>query len=262
VETGLAGRAVLVTGASGGIGWAAAVALAREGCRLALHAHTRVASLQERVRAAGLPPETVVVAADVGDPARMDAAVDEAAGRLAGLDACVASAGIWPPDARRLDAMDPARIAEVVRVNLLGATYTARAFLRQAAATGRRGSSLVLVGSTAGRFGEAGHAEYAISKAGLRGLMLSYKNEVVAVDPAGRVNLVEPGWTLTPMAEGALADPDAVARVMRTRPLRAVATPEDVAAAILYFCAPALSGHVTGETLTVSGGMEGRLLWE
>ncbi|MFN7973861.1 MAG: SDR family oxidoreductase [Acidobacteriota bacterium] len=116
-----------------------------------------------------------------------------------GVDVCVANAGIWPPTRSSPPARDdPLRIQEVIQVNLLGAIYTARAFLRQVESTARRGSALVLVGSTAGRFGEAGHTEYAVSKgAGLRGPdALVYKNEVVAIDPGGRCNLVEPGWTI------------------------------------------------------------------
>jgi Dehydrogenases with different specificities (related to short-chain alcohol dehydrogenases) len=85
-------------------------------------------------------------------------------------------------------------------VNLTATFLTARGFLRAVAET--KHGSLVLVGSTAGIFGEAGHADYAAAKAGLVGLLLSMKNEVVRVAPLARVNAVFPGWTESPMTRG------------------------------------------------------------
>ena len=118
------------------------------------------------------------------------------------------NAGIWPAEDAPLHEVDPDRVREVLEVNLLGAIWTARAFVRALAQDGPRadgrGASVCLIGSTAGRFGEAGHLEYAVSKSGLYGLMRSLKNEIVALDPYARVNLVEPGWTVTPMAEASL----------------------------------------------------------
>jgi 3-oxoacyl-[acyl-carrier protein] reductase len=191
----------------------------------------------------------------------MDAAVD-AFGRV---DVCVANAGIWPEEARILDELPEARIREVVETNLLGAMWTARAFFGALRRTGARadghGASLVFIGSTAGRFGERGHAEYAASKAALRGLTLTLKNEIVTLDPWGRVNLVEPGWTVTPMAAATLAASGELDAATQTMPLRRVAQTSDVARAVLYLASPTLARHVTGESVAVAGGMEGRVLW-
>jgi hypothetical protein len=97
------------------------------------------------------------------------------------------------------------------------------------AATGPRGdghgASLGFVGSTAGRFGEAGHAEYATAKAGLVGLMRSLKNEIVTLDPFARVNAVEPGWTVTHMVRPTLDQPGVIARALATMPVRQPAAP-------------------------------------
>ena len=121
--------------------------------------------------------------------------------------------------------------------------------------------SLVMIGSTAGLFGEAGHADYAAAKSALvHGLLLSLKNEIVRVAPRGRVNVVCPGWTESPMTRSTLTDPDLVRRVTRTMPLRKVAQPEDVANQVVALASDEISGHVTGQVVTVAGGMEGRLL--
>ena len=145
-----------------------------------------------------------------------------------------------------------------VNVNLTATFLTARAFLRGLTDTGR--GALVLVGSTAGRFGEAGHADYAAAKAAIQGgLLLSLKNEAARLGPGVRVNAVAPGWTASPMTRG-LLEPDDVERITRTMPLRKVATPADVAAQVVVLASERLSGHVTGELVTVAGGMEGRIL--
>ena len=100
------------------------------------------------------------------------------------------------------------------RQNLTATFLTARAFLREVARNGH--GSLVLVGSTAGRFGEAGHADYAAAKSAIQtGLLLSLKNEVARVAPRARVNAVAPGWTESPMTRGHV-DPAAVAAISRT----------------------------------------------
>ena len=118
----------------------------------------------------------------------------------------------------------------------------------------------MLVGSTAGIYGEAGHADYASAKSAVvRGLLLSLKNEVVRVAPLGRVNAVCPGCDL---AHDALdpGRPSVIDRATRTMALRKVAQVEDVARQILVLASDELSGHVTGQVVVVAGGMEGRVL--
>jgi len=122
--------------------------------------------------------------------------------------------------------------------------------------------NLVLVGSTAGRFGEAGHADYAAAKSAIQvGLLLSLKNEIVRIAPRGRVNAVAPGWTYSPMTRGEL-DEALVSRISRTMALRKVAQADDIARAVVVLASDELSGHVTGELVTVAGGMGGRTLHE
>eukprot|EP01113_Clastostelium_recurvatum_P038423 TRINITY_DN5755_c0_g1_i4.p1 TRINITY_DN5755_c0_g1~~TRINITY_DN5755_c0_g1_i4.p1 ORF type:complete len:171 (+),score=17.92 TRINITY_DN5755_c0_g1_i4:437-949(+) len=123
-------------------------------------------------------------------------------------------------------------------------------------------ASIILVGSTAGKFGEADHVDYACSKSALMyGFMKSLKNEIVRVVRSGRVNCVSPGWTRTPMAEPSLAL-GMHQKAMKTTPMAKVATTDDVSRAILFFSDPVCSGHVSGNVMMVHGGMEGRVLWQ
>jgi 3-oxoacyl-[acyl-carrier protein] reductase len=256
METGLAGKRVLVTGASGGIGSACARAFAAEGARLALHYHRG----RERAESLGRElPEAVVLQADLRVEEDADRLFAEAGAALGGLDVCAAVAGAWPAEDVPVWALTLARWEETVRANLTATFLTARGFLREVERTGR--GSLVLVGSTAGVFGEAGHADYAAAKSAIvRGLLLSLKNEIVRIAPEGRVNAVCPGWTVSPMTRSTLGDPTVLERATRTMALRKAATPEDVARQIVVLASDDLSGHVTGEVVLVAGGMEGRLL--
>jgi 3-oxoacyl-[acyl-carrier protein] reductase len=134
-----------------------------------------------------------------------------------------------------------------------------RAFLRHVVTTGK--GNIVIISSTAGLFGEEGHADYAAAKGALAGGFLkSLKNEIVRIAPTGRVNVVCPGWTVTDMARDALQDPGLEERVTRTMSLRKLGQTEDVASVVVALASDRISGHVTGEVVTVAGGMEGRIL--
>ena len=254
MDLALADKVVFITGASGGIGLALMASFAAEGARLVAHSRRGVKESEAVLSTRG----------DVRDPASLDAAMRRAEERFGRVDVCVVNAGIWPEESLSIDEIPEARVREVMEVNLLGAIWTARAFFASIRRTGPReeghGASLTFIGSTAGRFGEAGHAEYSATKAALLGLTLSLKNEIVALDPCARVNLVEPGWTVTPMVAANLARDGGADRVTRTMPLRQLALPDDVARAVLFLSSPSAARHVSGETITVAGGMEGRVL--
>ena len=145
------------------------------------------------------------------------------------------------------------------QVNLTATFLVARGFLREVERSGH--GSLVLVGSTAGVFGEAGHADYAAAKSAiLGGLLLSLKNEIVRIAPLGRVNAIAPGWTESPMTRG-LVDPERVAAVSRTMAAQGRAARGRRAAGSRPRLRR-LSGHVTGQVVVVAGGMEGRTIHE
>jgi 3-oxoacyl-[acyl-carrier protein] reductase len=251
METGLAGKRVLVTGASGGIGSACARAFAAEGAEVVVHYHRgrdRAESLAEEL-GAGTP----VVGADLTSEAEVERLFAESGP----LDVCAAVAGAWPAEDVPVWELPLERWQATLDANLTATFLTARGFLRR---LGERPGSLVLVGSTAGIFGEAGHADYAAAKSALMvGLLLSLKNEVVRRHQGARVNAVAPGWTESPMTRGHVSD-DQVRRISRTMALRKVARPEDVARQVVVLASDVLSGHVTGQVVTVAGGMEGRVV--
>ena len=248
METGLRGKRVLVTGASGGIGSACVAAFLAEGAEVVAHYH------QGRDRAEALGDVRLVQA----DLTREDEAerLFEEAGEL---DVCAAVAGIWPAEDVPVWSLPLERWERTLRENLTSTFLTARGFLRSVERSGN--GSLVLVASTAGIFGEAGHADYAAAKSAVAyGLLASMKNEIVRIAPAGRVNCVCPGWTKTPMARPEVDDPEVIDRVTRTMALRKIATPEDIARQVVVLSSDELSGHVTGQIVVVAGGMEGRTI--
>jgi 3-oxoacyl-[acyl-carrier protein] reductase len=256
MDTGLTGKRVLVTGASGGIGAACARAFAAEGARLVLHYHrgeARAGALAEELDGA-VPLQADLTREDEAE--RFFASCRDAVG---GLDVCVAVAGAWPEEDVPVWELSLERWEATLRANLTLTFLTARGFLGEVRRNGH--GSLVLVGSTAGVFGEAGHADYAAAKSAIvHGLLLSLKNEIVRIAPKARVNSVCPGWTLSPMTRSALEDPQVLERATKTMALRKAAEPQDVAAQVVALASDEVSGHVTGQVVVVAGGMEGRLL--
>jgi 3-oxoacyl-[acyl-carrier protein] reductase len=251
METGLGGKSVLVTGASGRLGSACARAFDSEGCSLILHCHHGRA---EAERLAVSLSSATVVSCDLVDGYATERLFD----KVGNVDICVAVTGYWPPDDVPLWELSLDRWNQTVAVNLTTAFNTARCFLRTVSR--RRSGNLIFVGSMAGVLGEAGHADYAAAKAAiLWGLLPSLKNEIVRAAPTGRVNAVAPGWTVSPVEERSI-DEEAILSVTRTCALRQLARPEDVAAQVVVLASDKLSGHVTGEIIQVAGGQEGRII--
>jgi 3-oxoacyl-[acyl-carrier protein] reductase len=265
MDSGLKGQVVLITGASGGIGSATARAFAAEGARLVLHGHQgrdRLQSLERELASADLLTAT----ADLRrEPAvrRLFASAIRTFGRV---DVLVANAGAWETRDIPLGDLSLRQWNDTLHTVLTSAFLCLREFFRLVAL--QRQGNAVLVGSTAAIFGEAGHADYASAKSALAfGLTRTAKNEIARLAPpsdsypGGRVNCVCPGWTVVPRSAAKLKDPATVQRVTSTMALPKVAQPDDIARSIVFLASDRLAGHITGQTLTVAGGMEGRLLW-
>lgn len=255
METGLAGKGVLVTGAGGGIGGALARAFAAEGARVAVHYR----SSRDRAEKVAVDTDGVALSADLTVEDEADALIPDAVRAVGRLDVLVANAGAWPSVDEPLWDMSLERWRRTIAANLDSVFLSCRAFLRHVART--RTGNIVLISSTAGLFGEAGHSDYAAAKGALAaGFLKSLKNEITRIAPHGRVNAVCPGWTATDMVRDVLLDEAFVAQITRTMPLRKVGVPEDVARVAVVLASDVISGHVTGEVVTVAGGMEGRVL--
>jgi 3-oxoacyl-[acyl-carrier protein] reductase len=163
-----------------------------------------------------------------------------------GLDIFIGNAGIWPPQDVPIAQMEDLQWRETIAANLDAVFYTTRAAARMLADDGR----IVLVSSTAGQRGEAGHADYAASKGAIISMV---KGIAIELAPRGiTVNCVAPGWIDTEMA----ALPYAAggrSRIEAGIPLGRVASAEDVAGPIVFLCT-GLARHITGEILNVNGG--------
>ena len=255
MDTGLRDKAVMVTGGGGGIGSAVVREFAKEGARVCVHYRTS----GERAAALASEVDGIAVQADLTNEAEVRALFDDAIRQLGRLDVLIANAGWWPSEDVPVWEMSYDRWRSTIAVDLDSVFLCCRAFLKHVASTGR--GNIVLISSTAGVFGEAGHADYAAAKGALAsGLLKSLKNEIVRIAPKGRVNTIAPGWTLTEMARDALDDPEALPRITRTMALDKVGNAEDVARVAVALASDEISGHVTGEIVTVAGGMEGRTL--
>jgi 3-oxoacyl-[acyl-carrier protein] reductase len=261
MDAELTNRVVLVTGASGGIGGEIVRAFHAEGARVVAHYGNQSASAREL--AAELGPRCTAQGADLtkeDDVARLFGTVSSLWGPV---EILVANAGRWPPENLSVETMSLARWQATLDANLTTAFLCMREFMKGIRAHNLTKPAAVLIGSTAAMVGEAGHADYAAAKAALTyGFVQSLKNELCRLTPRGRVNVICPGWTLTPRVATVTQDHARMRRVLQTIPLRKIARPRDVAMAAVFLASDRLSGHMTGQVLPVSGGMEGRVLYQ
>lgn len=261
MDSGLRDKVVLITGASGGIGGATARAFAAEGARLALHAYRNLPSVENLKDE--LAVESIALKGDVTNEAEVDAMFEETEKRFGSVDVLVANAGIWHAEAAPIHATSLERWNETIAADQTSVFLCARAFFRLLKKRRPETASLIIVGSTSAVFGAEGHCAYASAKAAIiYGLTKTLKNEIVRLAPLGRVNAVAPGWTFTPMAEEALSDARVLKQVLQTRSIKKIARVEDVANAIVFLASDKLAGHISGEVVTIAGGMEGRVIHE
>lgn len=241
-----AGKQVLVTGGSRGIGRAVSLAFARSGARVAFcYQSDPVAAAEVQQMGEGLQIEAYQ--ADVADPAAAAALVAQVEERQGKVDVLVNNAGVFP--AAWVVEMTDADWDKVVRVNLFSVFYCSRAVLPGMIAAG--GGAIVNIASIAGQRGSARHAHYAAAKGGVLAFTRSLAREVIGHNI--RVNAVSPGRIVTDLLL-AQQSPQEQARWMADTPAQRLGVPEEVAEAVLFLASPA-SSYIVGETLAVNGGL-------
>ncbi|MBQ0944609.1 SDR family oxidoreductase [Ideonella sp. 4Y16] len=240
----LHGQTALVTGATQGLGWAIAQALAAHGARLLVSDRDAgacaraAAALQDRGHTA------VPLPADLANAAQVTALCAQAGA----VDVLVCNAGIQGP-AGPLAAATDTDWQQVLDINLRAAARLSSGLIPAMAARGR--GSVVLMSSIAGLRGNGAIGLYGLSKAAIAQLA---RNLAVEWGPSGvRVNAVSPGLVRTPLAAGLLADEDFMQRRLQATPLRRVGEPDEIAGVVVML-ASAAGGFTTGQNLVVDGG--------
>jgi 3-oxoacyl-[acyl-carrier protein] reductase len=243
----LAGRVVLVTGSSRGIGAEIAVRAAADGARVAVHYHQSAAGAERTVeRARELGVDAEAFAADLGDGRQAEVLVERVLGHFGRIDGLVNNAGrtqLGP-----FLEVSPEVWDETIRTDLTAAFHTCRAVLPSMV---ERGSgSIVNIASRLAQIGIAETAAYSAAKAGLIGLTRSLAREF---GPHGiRVNAVAPGVTITEMTTD-LVDSEEGRRRLRDMPLGRFGRADEVAEAVVFLLSDA-SSLFLGQTLNPNAG--------
>jgi NAD(P)-dependent dehydrogenase (short-subunit alcohol dehydrogenase family) len=246
MELDLKGKAVLVTGASSGIGLASAELFAREGCFVIAGYRSNAnaaGALLKRIKAGG--GDGMVVRIDLGNLKSIRKCVAAIVARVGLIYSVIFNAGV-----NKLTAFE--EIEEVEWDNILSVNLKGHFFLMQAIAPHIvPGGSAVFVSSITGQMGAPGHVHYAAAKAGIINLS---KSAAKRYAPSIRVNCVAPGVTLTPMGKEAVkkSDPNYANKMLLSRRL---AEPVEVAKVIVFLASSAAS-FIYGATIDVNGGRE------
>lgn len=262
MDFGLKGKVVLVTGGAGGIGTEICRAFLTEGAQVAVHYHTHQKEAENLAREA-TRGQAIATKADLTRETDVETLFATIEAQLGPVDILVNNAGIWIETPTPVHKMSLAQWQTTIDTNMTSTFLCFRRFLLGIERHRIAEPSAVIIGSTAGVYGEADHIDYAASKSGITaGFLLTLKNEIVRLSPRGRVNAVCPSWIKTGMAESFVSQQDLVKRALQTVALRKIGTPRDVAGATLFLASSALSGHLSGHSLVLAGGMEGRVLFE
>lgn len=247
IELNLRGRKALVTGGSRGVGRATALMLAKAGAQVGISyfdRHDDARGLVSELEQQGV--QAWAHAGDISKPAEVEHLFGRALDEFGGLDLFIGNAGIWMPDHTPIALMRDEQWHRTMQINLDSIFFTTRAAARIMSDGGR----IVLVSSTAGQRGEAGHVDYAASKGAMismvKGLALELAKHQI------NINCVAPGWIDTEMATLPYAG-EGRKTIEANIPLGRVASADDIAGPIVFLCSD-LARHITGEIMNINGG--------
>ena len=254
---GLAGKNLLVTGGSSGIGQAIAVRFARYGANVAINyrrSPDEAAETEAQVHAAmdtvrGMGVRHALVQGDVSSEEDVVRMVDEAEHRLGGIDVLVNNAGIQI--SRPSEQLASADFDKVLAVNLRGAFLCAREAIKRFL-TGAKSGVVINVSSVHQLIPKPSYLGYSVSKGGMQNL-----TSTLALEYAGRgirVNAIAPGATITPINRAWVDDPVKAAMVSRHIPLARAGTADEMAG-VCAFLASDDAAYITGQTIFVDGGL-------
>jgi NAD(P)-dependent dehydrogenase (short-subunit alcohol dehydrogenase family) len=250
---GLKGKIAAVTGSGSGIGRAGAIRLAEEGCSVAVLDWNEVSAVAvaEQINKAG--GRAIAVKVDVSKEVEVKAAFAEVIAAFGRLDILVSNAGIFSAERDGKVGVLPKSVwDEIVGVNLTGMYLACKHGINAIRNTAKKGA-VVITGSPTGMFGVTpASIAYSSSKGGVHGMA-----RVMAVDyaPEGiRVNVVVPGFTLSPIVAELVADPAVLEPLVRSIPLKRGAQPEEMSGAIAFLASDDAS-YMTGSIMMVDGGL-------
>lgn len=242
-------KAILITGASTGIGAALARAFAGQGAKVALHYNAsaeKAQTLADEIKAGG--GSVVLIQGDVSKPEEVERVVEEAFDALGGLDGLINNAGAMIGRVDYADATS-AYYDQVMDLNARSVVIASRAAF---AHMKTKGGFIINTGSIAGRTGGLGGAGiYGSAKAFVSNVTRGMAKEFIAYGI--RVNAVSPGVITTPFQER-YSTPEGLEAVRKTIPQGRLGTAEDCVGAYLFLASEILSGYVIGQTLEVNGG--------
>ncbi len=247
----LKGKAVLVTGASSGIGAAAARAFGANGCRVALHCHTgrdRAQALADELRTLG--SEAVVVSGDVTQPGVPARIVFETVAALGRIDVLINNAG-GLVDRRPVAEYDEAFIDSILALNVKQVVFFVSAVAQVMRSQGGGGSIINLGSSAARHGGGVGAALYAGTKGFIASATHGWAKELAR--DGIRVNAVSPGVITTPF-HARFTSAEALGKSRSSILLDRLGTPEECTGMMLYLASDVMSSFVTGQVMEVNGG--------